>query len=76
MVILAKSLGKFGIAVLVAWQVIGVGALAPAYAQQLANPESKVTIKPSFPPVVKRAASAVVNVYVQHRVEQMHSRLV
>ncbi|MGH6747805.1 MAG: Do family serine endopeptidase [Methyloceanibacter sp.] len=73
MVILAKSLGKFGIAVLVAWQVIGVGALAPAYAQQRAVPESQVTIKQSFAPVVKRAAPAVVNVYVQHRVEQMVS---
>ena len=73
MVILAKSLGKFGIAVLVAWQVIGVGAPAPAYAQQRAVPESQVTIKQSFAPVVKRAAPAVVNVYVQHRVEQMVS---
>ena len=73
MVILAKSLGKFGIAVLVAWQVIAAGALAPAYAQQRAVPESQVTIKQSFAPVVKRAAPAVVNVYVQHRVEQMVS---
>ena len=36
-------------------------------------PESQVAIKQSFAPVVKRAAPAVVNVYVRHRVEQMVS---
>ena len=73
MVILAKSLGKFGIAGLIAWQIIAAGAPAPAHAQQRAVPESQVTIKQSFAPIVKRAAPAVVNVYVQHRVEQMMS---
>ena len=73
MVILAKSLGKFGIAGLIAWQIIAVGAPAPAHAQQRAVPESQVAIKQSFAPIVKRAAPAVVNVYVQHRVEQMVS---
>ncbi|HMK40547.1 MAG TPA: Do family serine endopeptidase [Methyloceanibacter sp.] len=71
MVILAKSLGKFGIAGLLAWQIIAAGA--PAHAQQRAVPESQVAIKQSFAPIVKRAAPAVVNVYVQHRVEQMVS---
>ena len=36
-------------------------------------PESQVTIKQSFAPVVKRVAPAVVNVYVSHRVEQVVS---
>jgi Do/DeqQ family serine protease len=44
----------------------------PANAQR-AVPESAVTMKQSFAPVVKRAAPAVVNVYVRHRVEQMVS---
>jgi Do/DeqQ family serine protease len=43
---------------------------APAQAQQRAVPESAVAIKQSFAPVVKKAAPAVVNVYVRHRVEQ------
>jgi len=73
MVILAKSLGKFGIAGLIAWQIIVAGAPAPAHAQQRAVPESQVAIKQSFAPIVKRAAPAVVNVYVQHRVEQVVS---
>jgi Do/DeqQ family serine protease len=73
MVILAKSLGKFGIAVLVAWQVLLLGATSSVQAQQHVVPESLVTIKQSFAPVVKRAAPAVVNVYVQHKVEQMVS---
>jgi Do/DeqQ family serine protease len=46
---------------------------APAGAQQRAVPESAVAMKQSFAPVVKRAAPAVVNVYVRHRVEQMVS---
>src|SRR6185312_8277622 len=46
---------------------------APAGAQQRAVPESAVTMKQSFAPVVKKAAPAVVNVYVRHRVEQMVS---
>jgi Do/DeqQ family serine protease len=68
--ILAKSLGKSGIAVLVAWHVILAGAPTAAHAQQRAVPESAVAIKQSFAPVVKKAAPAVVNVYVRHRVEQ------
>ena len=36
-------------------------------------PESAAAIKLSFAPVVKKAAPAVVNVYVRHRVEQMVS---
>ncbi|HET9573298.1 MAG TPA: trypsin-like peptidase domain-containing protein, partial [Methyloceanibacter sp.] len=70
---MAKSLGKLGIAGLIAWQIIAAGAPAPAHAQQRAVPESQVTIKQSFAPVVKKAAPTVVNVYVQHRVEQMVS---
>src|SRR5680860_1643397 len=40
---------------------------------QRAVPESAAGMKQSFAPVVKRAAPAVVNVYVRHRVEQMVS---
>lgn len=69
---LAKSLGKLGIAALAAWQLLLTGAPA-AEAQQRVVPESPVAIKQSFAPVVKRAAPAVVNVYVQHTVQQIVS---
>ena len=69
---LAKSLGKLGIALLAAWQLLLTGATA-AEAQQRVVPESPVAIKQSFAPVVKRAAPAVVNVYVQHTVQQIVS---
>src|SRR5512143_3942237 len=69
---LAKSLGKLGIAVLAAWQLLPTGAPA-AEAQQRVVPESPAAIKQSFAPVVKRAAPAVVNVYVQHTVQQIVS---
>src|SRR5512139_1232066 len=69
---LAKSLGKLGIALLAAWQLLLTGAPA-AEAQQRVVPESPVAIKQSFAPVVKRAAPAVVNVYVQHTVQQIVS---
>jgi Do/DeqQ family serine protease len=70
--ILAKSLGKLGIAIFVGWQVVLAGAAAEAQ-QQRVVPESQVEIKQSFAPVVKRAAPAVVNVYVQHTVQQIVS---
>ena len=70
--VLAKSPGKHGRAAVSA--VLALLALcAPAAAQQRAVPESAVAMKQSFAPVVKRAAPAVVNVYVRHRVEQMVS---
>ena len=70
--VLAKSPGKYGRAALAA--VLALLALCvPAAAQQRAVPESAVAMKQSFAPVVKRAAPAVVNVYVRHRVEQMVS---
>ena len=70
--VLAKLLGKLGRAAILA--VLALLALsAPAGAQQRAVPESAVAMKQSFAPVVKRAAPAVVNVYVRHRVEQMVS---
>jgi Do/DeqQ family serine protease len=46
--------------------------VAPVAAQRVV-PESAAAIKQSFAPVVKKAAPAVVNVYVRHRVEQMVS---
>ena len=70
--VLAKSPGKYGRAALAA--ILPLLALCvPAAAQQRAVPESAVAMKQSFAPVVKRAAPAVVNVYVRHRVEQMVS---
>ena len=70
--VLAKSPGKHGRAALAA--ILALLALCvPAAAQQRAVPESAVAMKQSFAPVVKRAAPAVVNVYVRHRVEQMVS---
>ena len=42
----------------------------PAAAQQRVVPESQAAMKQSFAPVVKRAAPAVVNVYVRQRVQQ------
>jgi Do/DeqQ family serine protease len=70
---LAKSLGKLGIAVIAAWQVLVAGGPAVAQVPQRVVPESQIAIKQSFAPVVKKAAPTVVNVYVQHRVEQMVS---
>ena len=49
------------------------GFCAPALGQERVVPESEVAVKQSFAPVVKKAAPAVVNVYVQHRVEQTAS---
>ena len=49
------------------------GFCAPALGQERVVPESQVAVKQSFAPVVKKAAPAVVNVYVQHRVEQTAS---
>jgi len=48
------------------------GLAGPAEAQRTV-PESAAVMKQSFAPVVKRAAPAVVNVYVRHRVERMTS---
>ncbi len=69
--VLAKSAGKCGIAAVFA-AVALLAYSAPVEAQR-AVPESAAAIKQSFAPVVKRAAPAVVNVYVRHRVEQMVS---
>jgi Do/DeqQ family serine protease len=71
MAVVAKSAGKSGRAALLA--VLGLlAAVMPGQAQR-AVPESATAMKQSFAPVVKRAAPAVVNVYVRHRVEQMVS---
>jgi Do/DeqQ family serine protease len=71
MAVVAKWLGNLAIRAVPALAALLVLAL-PANAQR-AVPESAVTLKQSFAPVVKRAAPAVVNVYVRHRVEQMVS---
>ena len=67
---LAKSPGKFGMVIVLAALT---GFCAPALGQERVVPESQVAVKQSFSPVVKKAAPAVVNVYVQHRVEQTAS---
>ncbi len=59
---------------------LGAGLLAvasgPASAeQQRTVPKSQAELKQSFAPIVKRAAPAVVNVYVRHRVQQRVSPL-
>jgi Do/DeqQ family serine protease len=71
MAVVAKWLGNLAIRALPALAALLALAL-PANAQRTV-PESAVTLKQSFAPVVKRAAPAVVNVYVRHRVEQMVS---
>jgi Do/DeqQ family serine protease len=49
-------------------------AAAPVFAQQQrVAPESAVAMKQSFAPVVKRAAPAVINVYVSRKVKQVVS---
>jgi len=67
---LTKSPGKFGMVIVFA---VLAGFCAPALGQERVVPESQVAVKQSFAPVVKKAAPAVVNVYVQHRVEQTAS---
>jgi Do/DeqQ family serine protease len=62
----------FGAALAAAVLLAGLPALASAESPRVV-PESQVTIKQSFAPVVKRVAPAVVNVYVSHRVEQVVS---
>ncbi len=72
MEVLAKSPGRYGRAAVLTVLALLLASM-PADAQQRAVPESAVAMKQSFAPVVKRAAPAVVNVYVRHRVEQMVS---
>src|SRR4030042_2248350 len=69
--VVAKSPGTYGIAVTVAALTV-LGPMRPAAAQR-AVPDSAAAVKLSYAPVVKKAAPAVVNVYVRHRVEQMVS---
>jgi Do/DeqQ family serine protease len=71
MTVLAKPAGKSGMAAVLAAMAL-LAFCAPVEAQR-AVPESAAAIKQSFAPVVKRAAPAVVNVYVRHRVERMVS---
>jgi len=68
---LAKPAGKNGMAAVLAALAL-LASSVPVEAQR-AVPESAAAMKQSFAPVVKRAAPAVVNVYVRHRVERMVS---
>ncbi len=71
---LAKQLPSLGILrlLLAGCLVLGLSAAA-AGGPRRAVPKSQAEIKQSFAPVVKRAAPAVVNVYVRHRVERQAS---
>ena len=71
MAVVAKWLGNLPTLTLLALAVL-LALIVPVQAQRTV-PESAVTLKQSFAPVVKKAAPAVVNVYVRHRVEQMVS---
>jgi Do/DeqQ family serine protease len=68
---LAQAAGKIARAAALGALVL-LALFAPAAAQR-AVPESAAAMQQSFAPVVKRAAPAVVNVYVRHRVAQMVS---
>ena len=71
---LAKQLPSLGILrlLLAGFLVLGLSAAAAGEPRR-AVPKSQVEIKQSFAPVVKRAAPAVVNVYVRHRVKRLVS---
>jgi len=69
--VLAKPPGRYGMAAVLAALAL-LASSVPVEAQR-AVPESAAAMKQSFAPVVKRAAPAVVNVYVRHRVERMVS---
>jgi Do/DeqQ family serine protease len=55
--------------------ILFAGAAHAAEAEQRVVPKSQAAMKQSFAPVVQRAAPAVVNVYVRHRVKQRISPL-
>ena len=71
MKLLAKSAAQFRAVALLA--CIALLALSVEALAQRTVPESPEALKLSFAPVVKKAAPAVVNVYVRHRVAQMVS---
>src|SRR5262249_9723565 len=55
--------------VLAAVAVLAIAALNPAAAQRLEPPPTREMASYSFAPIVKKAAPAVVNVYVRARVQ-------
>ena len=71
MTFLAKSAARLKATVVLA--LIGLLVLSVEGKAERRAPESAEALKLSFAPVVKRAAPAVVNVYVRHRVTQMVS---
>jgi Do/DeqQ family serine protease len=70
--VFGAGLGVLGLVGLV---VLGLsGGTGPADAQRRAPPPSREAIQYSFAPIVRRAAPAVVNVYVSSRFRQRRSR--
>ncbi|MGH6865289.1 MAG: Do family serine endopeptidase [Methyloceanibacter sp.] len=70
---LAGFIGLSGIAAALGAAVLLTALSLGAEEPQRVVPQSQAAMKQSFAPVVKRAAPAVVNVYVRHRVEQVVS---
>lgn len=62
--------GLIGLGVAVGWML---GFVAPADAQRRVPPENRQAIQQSYAPIVKKAAPAVVNVYVRKRVRAFRS---
>jgi Do/DeqQ family serine protease len=76
MTLLANLTRKNGIVWLLGLAVLLAVPTAEPQAQEQVVPKTAAGIKQSFAPVVKKAAPAVVNVYVRHRVRQMVSPFV
>ncbi|MEQ1669637.1 MAG: Do family serine endopeptidase [Hyphomicrobium sp.] len=61
------------VAALAVSAIAGFAACAPAVAQQKVPPPSREAAQYSFAPIVRKAAPAVVNVYVRSRVQTFNS---
>ncbi|MGA8689259.1 MAG: DegQ family serine endoprotease [Methyloceanibacter sp.] len=72
MIKFVPCLRNFGWLLCAAALIVGLGVTAQAQAPRVV-PESPGAVKESFAPVVKRAAPAVVNVYVSRKVKQIVS---
>src|SRR6185437_16526777 len=68
-----RSALNFSLSGLLAVLLVAFAAGSASAQQQRVVPESVIAMKQSFAPVVKRAAPAVVNVYVSRKVSQIVS---